>query len=202
MFDDFDSFDQAFAPVGVGETSSGSVRPLKKRKSLKEKIFFWTLNLILLPVTGICYLTVGAEGLRKLMSIFAMRLYKLPIPGAEFLQDYSGFDKLDIAMLAAIVLFTAVTILWVRIFRELQSSDRISQQRRHNPILFFLLAGIAAIIIFGDAGIFYIGLKSQTSNGWTDTPAYVPAVATILYTAGLALLGAWHADFHYSSGAV
>ncbi len=94
MFDDFDSFDQAFAPVGVGETASGRIRPLKKRKTIKEQIFFWILNLILLPMVGICYLTVGAEGLRKLMGVFAMRLYKLPIPGAEFLQHYSGFANM------------------------------------------------------------------------------------------------------------
>ena len=198
MFDDFDSFDQAFAPVGAGDTSSTPVTPIRKRKSIRERIFFWSLNLVLLPIVGICYLTVGAEGLRKMMNVFSLRLYKLPVPGAEYLQYYSGFDKLDIAMLAALVLFVAVAILWVRIFRELHHLDQLTQRRKSNPILFYLLAIIATVIIVGDAGIFYVGLKSQTSNGWTETPESVPAVATILYSCGLALLGAWHADFHTS----
>jgi len=196
---DFESFDQVFAPVESDEKTAKPVRRLPKRKTLKEQIVFWTLNSMILPLVAICYLSIGADGLRQMMAGLSVRLHKLPIPGAEFLKDYSGFERLDVAMLAAIVLFVGVAILWVRVFRELQDVNELISRRRANPIRFILLVVIAAIIIVADAGIFWVGLSSQASSGWTDTPAYVPVAATVLYMAGLALVGCWHSDYHYSN---
>ena len=198
MFE-FEGFDQAFAPVGPDEQSSKRVPRLRKRKTLKEQIVFWALNGLILPIVAICYQTIGADGMRRMMSGLSLRLHKLPIPGAEYLKSYSGFERLDIAMLAATALFVAVAILWVRVFRELQDVGELKQQRNENPIRFFLLVIIAGIVIAADAGIFFVGLSSQASNGWSETPAYVPVAATVLYMAGLALLGAWHSDYHYSN---
>ena len=199
MFD-FEGFDQAFAPVGPDEQTSQPVPRIRKRKTLKEQVVFWTLNTLILPIVAVCYLTIGADGMRRMMSGLSLRLHKLPIPGAEYLKSYSGFDRLDIAMLAAIVLFVAVAILWVRVFRELQDVGELKLQRSENPIRFFLLVIIAGIVIAADSWIFYVGLSSHAASGWGgETPAYVPAAATVLYMAGLALLGAWHSDYHYSN---
>ena len=199
MFD-FEGFDQAFAPVGPDEQTSRPIPRLRKRKTLKEQVVFWALNALILPIVAVCYLTIGADGMRRMMSGLSLRLHKLPIPGAEYLKSYSGFERLDIAMLAAIILFMAVAILWVRVFRELQDVGELKLQRSENPIRFFLLVVIAGIVIAADSGIFYVGLSSHASSGWGgETPAYVPAAATVLYMAGLALLGAWHSDYHYSN---
>lgn len=197
MFNDFDPFENAFAPANNNETPP-VMGAIYRRKSLKERFVFWSLNLFILPLVCVCYLTVGAEGLRKTMGVFAIRLYKLPFPGAGRLREFDGFDRLDLAMPMAIILFVAVTILWIRCFRELQDAGRVLERKEQNPILFYLLVSILTIIVLGDAAIFYIGLESQASSNWGNTSQYVPVVATIIYMAGLALLGAWHADYHYS----
>ena len=196
---DFESFDQAFAPVGPDDESARPVQRLKKRRTLKEHVVFWSLNALILPIVAICAQAIGADGLRRMMPVFSLRLHKLPIPGAEFIKSYSGFERLDVAMLAAFALFVAVTLLWVRIFRELQDFEDLKLQRSQNPIRFFLLATIAGIVLAADAGIFWVGLSSQASSGWSETPAWVPTVATVLYMAACSLLAAWHSDFHYSN---
>ena len=70
-----------------------------------------------------------------------------------------------------------------------------------NPPLFWLLMSVVAIILVGDCVVFYLGLQTRASSSWTETPGYVPALATTLYMAGLALIGAWHADYHCSETA-
>jgi hypothetical protein len=75
----------------------------------------------------------------------------------------------------------------------------VAGQRKRAPVVFYLLTGLAGVIIFLDAALFYFGLASQTASGWSAAPAYVVPAATVLYTAGLALVGAWHADYHTSN---
>ena len=196
---DFESFDEAFAPVGPNDKTARPVPRLRMAKTLKEQFVFWALNALILPIVAICYQTIGADGMRRMLSGLSIRLHKLPIPGAEYLKSYSGFERLDIATLAATALFVAVGVLWVRIFRELQDVGELKLQRSQNPIRFFLLAVIAGIIIFADGFIFWVGLSSHAASGWTETPAYVPLAATILFMASISLLGAWHCDYHYSN---
>ncbi|EAQ79313.1 hypothetical protein [Blastopirellula marina] len=197
MFE-FRTFEEAFARDGGQNGSPAPPKILRRRKSLGKRIVFYAANLVLMPIVALVYLTVGAEGLRVIMPIFQMRLYKLPVPGAGMLRNYDGFDRLDLSMLMALILFIAVTLLWIRVFKELQEMGEITRQRSRNPILFYLLTGIAAIILLGDAGIFYVGLDSQTSSSWSEAPSYVAPAATVLYMAGLALIGAWHADYSHS----
>lgn len=202
MFEQFDSFQQAFgASPGSGQPPRSNSKPMKRRRSFGEFIVFWGLNSVILPLVVLCYLTVGAEGLRQTMEVFQTRFYRLPIPGAGMLRNYDGFDRLDLALPMAFVLFVAVTMLWIRVFKELQSDGNLANQRNRNPILFYLLAGIVAVVVLGDAGIFYAGLSSTVASNWNETAEYVPLIATVIYSAGLALLGAWHADYHQPGGA-
>ena len=99
----------------------------------------------------------------------------------------------------SILLFAVVTWLWTRIFVELQGFGTIADQRQTKPVIFYLLTFIAAVFIAGDALIFYVGLSTQASAGWSETPDYVAPAATLLYSCGLAVLGWWHADFKTSS---
>lgn len=196
---DFEEYDQPYAPLGIDDDKAQPVRRLRKSRTIKEQIVFWGLNAVILPSVAICYMTIGADGLRRMMSGLSLRLHKLAVPGAEYLESYSGFERLDLAMVIAFILFVAVTILWVRVFRELQNVGELRLQRNQNPIRFFLLIVIAAVVLITDAGIFFVGLSSQASSGWSETPAYVPLGATALYLCGLALIGAWHCDYHYSN---
>jgi hypothetical protein len=195
MFDSMGGFNQAFGPPGV------QTPPLRQRKTAWEMSTFVVANLLVLPLIAVCYLVVSAHGLREMMGVFATRLYKLPIPGAGMMKNFDGWDRLDLAIVMACLLFVSITYLWQRLFKELMGGGKWVTSRATNPVLFYLLVSICGVILLGDASLFYYGLAAKTSGGWGETPAFVPALATILYMAGLAGVGAWHADFH-SSGTV
>lgn len=173
--------------------SPGTRRPAKR---LTQKITFWAINALVMPLVALCYLTISAEGLRQLMGIFSLRLYKLPVPGAGLLRQYDGWNRLDLSMLMGLLLFGAVTFIWIRIFSELMGFGQLAKSRKQNAALFYLLLVVVTIIVLGDCAIFYFGLEAKAASSWGETPKYVSVGATIIYMAGLALLGAWHADYH------
>ncbi|QDV61989.1 hypothetical protein [Crateriforma conspicua] len=200
MFEQLGTFDPVFPDVPEDTTTvPPRTLPLKRRKTLRECCVFIFANLIIMPIVGLIYASVIAEGLRRLMPIFQLRIYKLPVPGLGIARDYDGWDRLDLAIVMSLLLFAVVTWLWMKVFIELQGFGTIADTRHTHPIVFFLLAGIATVIICGDALIFYVGLSAQSASGWTETPAYVAPAATTLYSCGLAVLGWWHADFKTSS---
>ncbi|QDU98621.1 hypothetical protein [Lignipirellula cremea] len=194
---EFGGFQEAFSRESGGVPSTPAATPLRRRKTVFQKLMFWGANAIVVPLVGACCLCVGGEGLRRLMPIFQMRLYKLPLPGIGLLRGYDGWNRLDLSLLFAFALFVAVTFLWIRLFRGLLGG-KFAAQRSSNPILFYLVATIAGLILVGDGVLFYFGLASQANESWTVTPSYIPAGATAVYMAALALLGMWHADYAHS----
>lgn len=197
MFESFNSIHEAFnATKGRGDQPMPRRKMHRQRKSIGQIVAFYGLNLIVLPLVVLCYLTVGAEGLRETMGVFQTRVYRLAIPGASYLRDLDGWDKLDLAIPMALVLFIALGLLWKKVFVFLQDGSLITRQKQENPVLFYLMVGIVLIIVLGDAGIFYAGLSSSVASSWNENAGYIPAVATVIYGAGLALLGAWHAEFY------
>lgn len=197
MFEQMNSFQQAFAPVGTGGTTSPT--PVNRRsKSFKDCIVFWTVNLIVvLPAILVVYLTIVAEGLRYLLGAFATPLSRTPIPGAGMLRDLDGWDRADIASVTALILSITVSYIWYRIFNELSGHGNLMGGQR-SSIVGLLLLAISLVLVVGDSLIFYCGISSQANTGWTETPAYVSVGATILYAVGLAFLGAYHSDYHTS----
>ncbi len=196
MFRAFDQFDEAFSQPGTGQATP---RPIRRRKTLKQRFVFVVANLLILPVIGLVYAVVSADGIRQLMPIFQRRLYQLPVPGAGVLQRFDGWNRADLAIVVALLLFAVLTWLWTRVFLELQGYGPIAMQRLRTPIVFYLLTFLAGVIIVFDAGLFYFGLASQTSSGWSDVPDFVVPAATLLYACGLAVLGWWHSDYSTSS---
>lgn len=195
MFDQMGSFDQAFA-----RGPDGPAAPLRLRKTSEQRAFFWGANLVVMPLVALVYLTVSAEGLRAMMPVFATPLWKA-VPGGELMRGYAGWSRLDLAMAAALLLFLAVSALLARLFEVLMNGADLEEARAKKPVLFYALAAVAAVVLLGDSAIFYLGLQSKAASGWTETPGYVPALATLMYLSGLALVAAWHADYR-TSGAV
>ena len=78
----FEGFDEAFADAPVAPVSPGSVPPLRRRKSLKQRLVFYAANLVIMPIIALVYATIIADGIRHLMPVFRRKLYSLPIPGA------------------------------------------------------------------------------------------------------------------------
>lgn len=201
MFDKLDSFAQAFERENGSGGRSVSAEPLKIRKTLSQRLTFIAANALVLPVVAITYQIVSADGLRSMLGVFSTRLYKLPIPGASMMRQYAGWQKLDAASLSALLLFGGVTYIWYRIFSELLGEGRLLQRCRDSLVLFYMVAGIAGIILCGDCVVFYSGLQAKAAGGWVETPAYVAPLATLLFVSGQAAIGWFHADWRHS-GAV
>lgn len=183
-------FEQAFGADGTG--------PLRLRKTLGEKIAFWGTNCLVMPLIGTCYLVISAEGLRQMMSVFSIRLSSLAFPGASYLRDYDGFDKLDLAVLMSMLLYIVITMVWIKLFSALMNGEEFLRQRTTNPVLFYTLTTVGTIILLGDAILFFFGLDAKASSGWSNTHPSVPYLCTGLYLSLLAGVGAWHADYHKS----
>jgi hypothetical protein len=195
MFENM-GFDEAF---GHGEEYDPRrpLRPLRRRKTLKEKLGFWGINLVFAPLLAICILSVSAEGLRATLPALGIRLARLPLPGADNLAHYSGWSTLDVAMLFALVLAIAVTITWVEFFSCLLGSGSVAGLTESQPVIAYLLAAIACVVVGGDAAIFLVGLNSKV-NAWGGTPTFVPLLATTVYMSLVALLAWLHADYRAS----
>lgn len=202
MFDQLGSFEPVYPRSEMDSRHQPATRPIRRRRTLRECLVFYLANAIIMPVVAVIYATIIAEGLRRLMAIFQTRIYKLPIPGVGLAKNYDGWDRLDLAIIMSLLLFVVVTWLWGRVFVELQGQGTIANKRHTQPVVFYLLSFIAATLILGDAAIFYVGLSTQASSGWNETPSYVAPCATVLYTCGLAVIGWWHSDWKTTSNLV
>lgn len=199
MFDGFDQFDQAFMQESINRGHVRAAPPLRRRRTIKQVFSFYVANLIVMPIVGLVYASIIADGIRLLLPIFRRRLYQLPIPGAGLARNFDGWDRADLAIVVSILLFGVITWLWCKIWIELMGYGSILAQRERNPMVFMMLSVIAGVILLLDAGIFYYGLAAQTSSGWSNAPEFIVPAATLIYACGLAVLGWWHADYHTSN---
>ncbi len=197
MLEPFRGFDQAFERSPVAPSSM--LPPLRRRKTFMQKTYFLLANLIIMPILMVVYATIIADGLRVTLPIFQRKLYTLPVPGLGLLRQYDGWNRADLSIVVSLLLFVALTWLWMRVISELQGFGTILQHREQSPYYFYLVATIAGVIILGDAALFWAGIQAQSAGGWNEVPEFVAPLATLLYTCGVAAVGAWHADHRHSS---
>jgi len=159
--------------------------------SVNWLLLLW--NALTLPSIGIIYTVVNAQGIRAHMPVFGIRLYKIPLPGFSMLRDYEGTYRLDFAHVFAFILLLTVWCLWIVIVRGLlYGHDEVADPRFHPTRYFTLVYSLAAIIIPGDAIIFYAGLSDRVDSLWAGPNAFVPIIATVIYMAILAFIGMVH----------
>lgn len=175
---------------------SESTVPVESRRRFRIRLLLW--NCLTLPVVGLIYWVINAEGVRLQIPIFALRLHKLPIPGFSYLKDYEGLYRLDLAHVFAMFLLFAVWHLWIVVVRlllygQLNRSDDVQNVSR---FLTFVLT-LAAIIIGGDAILFYFGLSARVDSLWSTSSGLTPLFATIVYTAVLAFVALVHVQLEH-----
>jgi hypothetical protein len=197
---DFGTLDEVFSRDGVADGHGPTLKRPRRKKTLKQQLVFYAANAFVLPAVALCHVIVGAEGLRAAMPVMALPLHRLPVPGAGLLRQYDGWDRITLSMTAGFLLFVAVTWLWGRVFAEVQGCGTVAARRKSHPLFFYLAASVAGIVLVFDTLLFCLGLAAQSDAGWsTGTPWYVAVAAGLLYMAALAMLGAWHSDYHHSS---
>lgn len=183
MFREFDAFEKG--------------RRLRRRKTWTQWFVFLIANLLLLPVLIVTHASVAGDGIRSMLPVFQRKIWSLPIPTASFARHYDGFDKLDLAFLAAISLFSIAALTWKHLFLTLQepTADGVSVRSSASGLI---RMAIVLCVLGADAGLFWAGLASQSACGWSDPPTFVAPLATALFTSLTAACALWHVDFHTS----
>lgn len=190
MSQQFQDFDSAFQ-------TAGSSHSLRRRKTLGQWGSFLVGNVLLLPPLMITHSVVSGEGIGTALPVFQRKLWSLPIPGASLLIDYDGFDKLNLGFVAAVTLFLVAAQCWKSLFLMFQEFEGpVGLGQMSLPRL--IRMAIFLCVIAADAGLFWAGLASHSASGWSQTPSFAPLLATVLFTALIAAVAAWHADFHTS----
>lgn len=177
-----------------GAEVQGSPIPLRRRKTISKRIRFWLLNAVLGAPGFTIVMTVGAAGARWLLGITQMKLHRLPFPGASILEQYDGFNELDLAHLISGALCIAVTFVWIRVIREAKGNGTVMNGNGAPKLILYLYASVAAVLILADAYLFYAGVATH-SGGWGETSAFAPGICTLLYASCAAAFSAFHADY-------
>ncbi len=159
-------------------------------RSLNWPLVAW--NILTVPVVALIYWVINAHGLRMQIPIFAMRLYKIPLPGFSRFRDYEGLYALDLACVMAMLLLGFVWYFWIIVVQVMfyGHDSLVSPSDRRSTYYVFVLT-LAGVIVICDAIVFYCGLF-EFSGGWGDSSPFVPFIATLLYTALLAALAMVH----------
>lgn len=192
-----ESFDNVLPQRDRATKKIKAAPTLVRKKPLERRVKFWVLNAIILPALFVICMAIAARGLKDLLPVMEMRLYRLPLPFVDNLKDYEGFADLDLSHLSAGLLFIAVSLCWKGFIHAAKGEDANSLSLRGRSLAFYLHAAIGATVLIADAIVFFVGLASQ-ANAWNQVPFYVPFIGTALYVGGVAAYAAFVHDFEHS----
>ncbi|HVX12083.1 MAG TPA: hypothetical protein VHC22_12955 [Pirellulales bacterium] len=139
----------------------------------------WCFRLIKFPM-GVGYVVVITEGLRRVVPALGMKLYNVPFLGA--MKDFELWHNLDLAPLAAILLYLFSSSIWCSLL-ELWLYDDTAlgaigrQGGRYQQCMLVL----GSIILFSDACLFY---RAMTMTGWGGRAfSFTSLFCTLTYVA-------------------
>lgn len=159
--------------------------------SLNWRVVLW--NAITMPLIGLLYWVVNAQGIRSEFPVFARRLYQLPLPGLSRLRGYEGLHILDLAHVLAILLLGFVWYFWILVIRVwLYGEDPVKDPSLNRSSYYVFIFTLSGVMILGDATVFYCGLFDHVGSMWGETNRFVPFVATMLYMGLLAAAAKVH----------
>jgi len=161
---------------------------LWKLKTANYKSLLFTV--IFIPLLGMIYWIVNAQGIRMSIPIFGMKLYKVPFPGFSFLANYKGLRDLDLAHVFALFMLFAVWYLSVRLLKILLFGYDRQDGINAGFDLRFLFC-VSAVVILIDVTMFYRGIADQ-GGLLTGTGGLTPLIATVGYSGLLAFVAYTH----------
>lgn len=151
---------------------------------------YWTFQIASKGALLILYLSIIAEGLRISLAVLGKPLHKLP--GCSALYNYEMTHKLDLAMIAAIMLLFVIWRAWKHILlrwtewepSQSSSADEVAFVRANRRNVLITIVGW--VVILGEAGLFYSALAEMTwgSRGFSFTAA----IGTAVYIAVLVFI--------------
>ncbi|GAB5514556.1 hypothetical protein [Rhodopirellula baltica] len=194
---DRSALDQFDNVTPAKHVSSVSASPLRLRKTLKEKAVFGSVNAVVGPPLALSVIQIASEGIRELLDVTTVKLWRIALPFMERLEFYEGWSELDLAHVISLLLFIAVTLVWIRIIKELKGFGSVMESRKESPALFCLYAGAAGTLLLMDAVVFFLGIQAR-GGGWGDLAWYTAPLCTACYIAGIICFAIFHADYSTS----
>lgn len=140
---------------------------LPSESGLNVDIFFACLKLwcfrLVKALIGAGYVVVITEGLRTVVPALGMKLHKMPFLGA--LRDFEGWHELDLAPLAAVLIFLFSSSLWCSLLEAWLYDDSSLQATGRCPVRYQqCIRGLGVVILLADACLFY---RALTFAGWS-----------------------------------
>lgn len=131
---------------------------------------------------GIGYVAVITEGLRMVVPALGIKLYRLPLLGA--LKEYQGWHQLDLAIFAALLLFTLSSWIWCVLLETwLYDREALAVAGRNSRKYELCMFVLGVVILFSDACLFY---RAMTFVGWGgEALSYSALICTVAYLAVL-----------------
>lgn len=148
---------------------------------------FWAWILVVKTAFGTVAVTVSAAGFRALNPHFAAKLYKQPIPFADWLEADEIGHRIDVAHGTALVFVLVVFSLIARVMRNWLRSDdeqngwNAEVRRRMSTTLAFLALGADSAVFYRGTTILDWGASSFSEAALLATVAYVVAILGVSY---------------------
>ena len=146
------------------------------------RIKYWAFVIIVkFGALGLIYVEVISAGWRALMPDLSKKLYKTAFPGAWLLEEDETGHKLDLATVAAIILFGVVLMLWPLMLKYWLTPDEPPETQWDPGRYRGLIYCLGILVLGGDIAMF---LYSVIKTGWAgESISFTSVVATILYVA-------------------
>jgi hypothetical protein len=144
-------------------------------------VLAWLLRLLCLPVLGLTYTVISAEGLRGLLTVLATPLHKA-LPVLSFLGAFRETRRLDVAVVLSLVLMAGSWVAWGKVIRiYLTPPDRLSNEEK-------LIWTVGGSLLVCDAILFFLGVIA--GGGFLvgfGVSIFAAVILTVLYVALLVL---------------
>lgn len=151
-------------------------------------VHFWAISRVVvwygitIPVMGLLYVTMIAEGIRIKFPFWAIPLYKIRgMP--KWMDQYDIFHRFDLAIPASFGLLFLVWLFWDYLLQLWIAPDDFRVRSRQKPEVYksiVVVLGVALLLL--DSYLFY---SAMSYMGWGGKFSATALLATIGYAAAL-----------------
>ncbi len=170
----------------IKEPTVEKVEETPEKSLVWARCLYWLWTIVTKGIVFVMCEELMTDGVITLIAIMGKKLWK--VPGFWWLEYMEMTHRLTLANLFVIIPVTCTFMLWTRVFRIYISWDRFAAKYTrydvHAVKRFYLI--LAAIVIAGDAGIFFVTFGSGSWGAAKFGPTTV--LATAMYVASVAFV--------------
>lgn len=149
-----------------------------------KRVLVWLIRLFCLPVLGMTYTVISAEGLRNLFGVLAVPLYKA-VPVLHAMGRYRETRRIDVAVILSLVLMAGSWIAWGKVIALYVRP--LAKLTNEEKLLWVVGGGLlvcdAALFALGilSGGGFMVGLGTSVFGALVLTTLYLCLLILVAY---------------------